>query len=116
MNRAVSFKVVDDVFLLVYNENDLSDPEAKAIIDAFNSLDLKSTKVLVFTKGGAPTPAQRKQFNEVLSGNTLPVAVVSDARIVRGVVTALGWFNSGIKSFSPDQVEQAYQHLGIPSS
>jgi hypothetical protein len=68
---------------------------------------------LVWT-GGAHLPAtQRKQLAEVMP-KTARTAVLTRNTVDRGIVTALGWFISSIKAFSPsDEVGAvAYLELG----
>jgi hypothetical protein len=55
---------------------------------------------LAVTAGGAPTSKQRAALQELLRQGAVPVAVVSDAPVVRGIVTALGWFNPAIRAFA----------------
>ncbi len=69
---------------------------------------------LVLSDGGAPSSMQRAALNDALGGRHVPVAVVSESVIVRSIVTALGWFNSDIKSFAPIMFQRALAHLGIP--
>jgi hypothetical protein len=38
---------------------------------------------------------------------------VSDSTFVRGIVTALSWFNHGVRSFSPDDFAVACAHLEL---
>jgi hypothetical protein len=68
---------------------------------------------LAFTDGGAPNGAQRKQVNDYLRGRSSLAAVVTASSMVRGVVTALSWFNAQMKAFAPDQVDDALRYLGV---
>ncbi|MCK6586670.1 MAG: hypothetical protein L6Q76_03690 [Polyangiaceae bacterium] len=78
-------------------------------------------KSLIITDGGAPTTTQRMILNEKLSeyvrGNKhlFRSAIVTSSTFVRGVVTALSWFNSGICAFSPQNLEDAMNYLEIPA-
>jgi hypothetical protein len=114
--KNVAFKVVGDWLLAVYSENPPSEEEARLILKAFKSMDLDKMRMLVFTKGGAPTTAQRRDLNDVLRGRTFPTAVVSDAVMVRGVVTAMSWFNSAIKVFPLSATDDALRYIGIPET
>jgi hypothetical protein len=77
-------------------------------------------KYLVVTDGGAPTAAQRMIMNEKLSeyvrGNNhlFRSAIVTGSTFVRGVVTALSWFNSGFYAFSPQHLDDAMRYLEVP--
>lgn len=75
----------------------------------------KISGVLVFTLGGAPDSNQRKQYTELLAKYKadLPCAVVSDATIVRNVVTAISWINPHIKVFPPKDLRHALGFAGV---
>jgi hypothetical protein len=75
--------------------------------------DPKLLRNLVFTDGGAPSGAQRKQVNDFLNGQASTAAVVTMSTMVRGVVTALSWFNAQVKAYSPNDLGGALQHLGV---
>src|SRR5262245_48264981 len=66
----------------------------KRSIDAFGHEPMRA---IAITDGGAPDARQRGQLNDVLQGRTIPASILSDSVFVRGVVTALNWFNPGIK-------------------
>ena len=72
--------------------------------------------MLVVPAGGGTTQVQRKQMNDVLRGNEMPTAVVSDDIVIRGTVTALGWFNKKIKVFRVSALDEALEYLDIHSS
>jgi hypothetical protein len=77
--------------------------------------DPRTLRSLAFTDGGAPGGAQRKQLNDFLKGQASPAAVVTASGMVRGVVTALSWFNPQMRAFQPDNVEAALRYLGVKS-
>ena len=71
---------------------------------------------LVLTAGGGPNTKQRQTIRDLLRDTPVPAAVVSDAPLVRGIVTALSWFNSAIRSFPFNQgagLRDALKYLGI---
>ncbi|APR82886.1 Serine/threonine protein kinase [Minicystis rosea] len=55
--------------------------------------------VLALTAGGGPSAKQRMVLRDLLPQVSVLAAVVTDASTVRGMVTALGWFNQGIRGF-----------------
>jgi hypothetical protein len=75
--------------------------------------DPKNLRSLAFTDGGAPGGAQRKQLNDFLQGQASPAAVVTSSSMVRGVVTALSWFNSQMRAFAPHELDAALRYLGV---
>jgi hypothetical protein len=71
---------------------------------------------LAVTAGGGPNSKQRAALQELLRGGPVPGAVVTDSAVVRGIVTALGWFNPGIRAFGFNVgagLYDALRHLGV---
>jgi hypothetical protein len=114
--KNVAYKAVGHWFLAAYAESPPTEDEAREILRVFKSLDLDRMRTIVVTRGGAPTAAQRKELNEVLKGRVFPAAVVSDNIMVRGVVTAMSWFNSAIKVFSLSAIDDAMRYVGVPET
>jgi hypothetical protein len=59
------------------------------------------------------TSVQRKSASEAVKRRNVPVAVVTDDRLVRGIVTAVSWLGVDIKAFSWGEVRPALQHLQV---
>lgn len=121
--KTMAFGKVDKLVVVVHSRKPPADDEWEDYIQ-FNLRTYTpgdTLKYLVVTDGGAPTAAQRMILNEKLSeyvrGNTnlLRSAIVTSSTFVRGVVTALSWFNSGICAFSPQNLEDAMNYLEIPA-
>jgi hypothetical protein len=70
--------------------------------------------ILVFTDGGAPNPLQRARITGSKTFASLPLAVITDSALVRGVLTALNWMGMAGKPFSTMKVQQALDHLAVP--
>lgn len=68
---------------------------------------------LVISDGGAPNAGQRAEFAKNLDGRPLRVSVLSDSTLVRGAVTAMGWFNSEMKSFPPKESKQWLAYIPL---
>ncbi len=71
---------------------------------------------LVFAEGSGPNTKQRALGNTAVADGKpykLNVAVVTDSFMVRGVVTALSWFNPLIKAYSPENTRAAALRCGI---
>jgi len=113
MTKNCAFSFIGNIAIAVYGENDPRDDETHAGIVAFTSRDVARLRALVITDGGAPSAAQRKSFNDALKGRNYPSAVVSNAVITRGIVTALSWFNPKIRAFHPDATADALKYLDI---
>jgi hypothetical protein len=68
---------------------------------------------IAFTDGGHPNALQRGRVNDVLAGQRAPSAVVSTSMALRGVVTALRWFNPDTAAFSPKHIDAALRFARV---
>jgi hypothetical protein len=63
------------------------------------------------------TSIQRKQVADALKGRVrgreIALAIVTDERLVRGIVTAASWLGVNVKSFSWAEIREALDHLEI---
>lgn len=111
--KTVTFKVLDTWLLTVYGAADPTDAEWAICAEKFKGMDLSRLRVLIYTMGGAPSPAQRKVMNDVVNGRSFPTALVSSHAFVRGIATAMSWFNPKMKVFTPDDLDDALDYLQI---
>jgi hypothetical protein len=116
------FEVVDDCIVCLGSKNPPSDAEWDAYIAALEACLKKNdhkVNIIVITRGGAPTPAQRHTLNETTarhnSSSASKVAVLTSSAIARGVVTALSWFSPVYKAFAEDDLDGAVDFLDVPS-
>jgi hypothetical protein len=74
-------------------------------------------RVLVFTAGGKPNAAQRSRSLERgwNDSHGSPAAIVSDDRLVRGVITVFSWFGLDIRAIRPDRLDEAFVFLELTS-
>jgi hypothetical protein len=114
--KNVAFKMVGGILVAVYNDKPPTAEDHQRCIEVFRKMDPSSTRALIITDGGSPSPAQRKDFVNILQGREYWMAVCTDSIMVRGVVTAVGWFTRKTKAFSKDNVGDAFQYLEIASS
>lgn len=68
---------------------------------------------VVLTDGGAPNSAQRDHMRKCLGVSPCWTAVITDKVLVRGVVTAIRWFNPMVSAFAPWELSQAFQFAGV---
>lgn len=108
--------VYDDLMLCVHTSDPPNEAEWAIYITTLKRFDPERLRTIVFTDGGAPNSAQRKQVNEALGGKTSQGAVVTGSLLVRSAVTTLSWFNPKIKAFSPDRTEEAFKYLGLSAA
>ncbi|WP_156339003.1 hypothetical protein [Chondromyces crocatus] len=106
--------LVGNTLVLLHSEAPPSDDEWAKYIDLMRSIkDITKARSIAFTDGGAPNSRQRKDVNDILRGRPGLAVVVSHNTLVRGVVTALNWFNPLVKSFPPDKLSEAYDYLKL---
>jgi hypothetical protein len=111
---------VGNLMIVAQNAKPPTDEEWDYYIDGLRGLErekrLHLLQSVVFTEGGAPSSAQRGRLNDFLNGRAIRGAVVSPSGLVRGVVTALNWFNPKLKAFKPEQVDEAFRYVGLKES
>lgn len=112
--RRMAFRVVDQVLVLVHAEQDPSDDEWMEYVLEIKRQGTLLLPQVVFTAGGRPNSVQRKMLTDVLAGRGMKVAVLSVSTMVRGVVTAISWFNRDIRAFDPSELHRALDYLGVP--
>jgi hypothetical protein len=105
------YQQLGDTMAMVHTADAPTDQEWDEMLDHHRRH--RPTRVLVFTDGGGPTTLQRGRLNDALEGRVVKTAVVSSSQVVRGIVTALSWFNPGIRSFSPGEAPRALTYLGV---
>jgi hypothetical protein len=116
----MGFRVVGNVHLIVVGEKNPTVADWNAYVHAVqieerNGLNITAQmRTLVFSDGGGPNAAQRKLAADVLNGRSTPVAIVTNSAIMRGVMTALRWFNPQASAFAPSELSDAMAFLQIP--
>ena len=120
MRSTMAYTVVEPgLVVLVHGPNNPADDEWYEYVQTVQRLAEKgdgTVACLVVTDGGTPNSVQRTDMNAAFqmdAGQKYPTAVVTESRMARGVVTALGWFNAGIKAFAPRQLGAALDYLGV---
>jgi len=89
--------------------------------DVWNAFvnDIKTkpiTRYLATTVGPVETTSlQRKLAFDATRSKGLRVAVVTDEKMVRGIVTAASWVGVNAKAFPWDELRDAVRHLGETS-
>ncbi|MBX7194140.1 MAG: hypothetical protein K1X94_18950 [Sandaracinaceae bacterium] len=111
--KSFAFSMQGDLGIVVHTHRDPSPEEWSGLVEALGRIDLDSFRTLSVTEGGAPNSAQREQVNRLLGGRQRPAAVLTNHLSVRGVVTALGWFNPLIRAFPTDGLPEALDYLGV---
>jgi hypothetical protein len=70
-------------------------------------------RCIVITDGAHPTRAQRERMSATVEGKPTRVAVISSATSIRFVVSVFALVNRNIRSFSPDEYDSAFSHVGL---
>jgi hypothetical protein len=70
-------------------------------------------RCIVVTDGAHPTRAQRERMSATVEGKPTRVAVISPATGMRFVVSVFALVNRNIRSFSPDEYDAAFSHVGL---
>lgn len=70
---------------------------------------------LVVSDGGGPDVSMRAEMLDYFKRYHLHMktSVVTVSRFVRGIVSAVSWFNPQIRAFTPSQLLPALTHLGM---
>lgn len=101
------------VVLCVQNAHAPTDDEWAQYMALVRQTKIEHLRIIAFTDGGAPNVRQRGELIDHLAGKTPPIAVVSTNPLVKGVATAISWFNPRIKVFAPSDVSKAFAHLSV---
>jgi hypothetical protein len=109
------FLTSEHVLMLVGQEPP-RDAEWDAYLAELEGKDLEKTGVLVFSGGGGPTAPQRARLNKIIGDRNFRRAIVTDSRLVRAMVTGLGWFTQGVNAFHPRDWESGARHAGYPAA
>jgi hypothetical protein len=74
----------------------------------------KDFRVIVFSHGGGPDGAQRRQLTSAFDNELrVPVALLTESVLIRGIVGALRWFNPRLRAFGLGEVTAACDHLDV---
>ena len=116
--KTMAFAVVGNLIVTLHGTQSPSTEEWDEYVKALRKISVTEAdptrlRNIVFTDGGAPNSVQRKAVNDIVSSKSVRSAIVSSSPLVRSVVTAFSWFNSSIKVYQPDEVEEAFQHLRL---
>jgi hypothetical protein len=75
--KTMAVRVVDWLFVVVHGTASPTAGEWADYLDLVERHGIERTAQLVYTEGGGPTPAQRRELNDLLAGHEVPVAVVT---------------------------------------
>lgn len=113
MPKTMAYTQVGNTMVVAHGPQPPAQHEWEGQIALFRDTKVPVRRLLVFTAGGAPDAKQRAQAEKEFG--KLRVAVLTDAVLARGVVTALRWLGMPISAFPADQVVRAMEDIGVPS-
>ncbi len=106
---------LDDVVVSFATEGPVRDEPWSQFVSELRSKELVA--YLATNRGAAKiNSVQRKMAADAIEGKGIPIAVVTDERLVRGIVTAAAWLGMNVKAFSWSHLDDALRYLSIPSS
>jgi len=111
----IAYERVGQIVAIAHADCPPADAEWKAYLALLERSVPSVTGILVTTDGAAPDAGQRAAMARLLAkvGGRFRTAVITSSRVARGVVTLMGWFNSDIRAFEPDELSVAFDHLGV---
>jgi hypothetical protein len=110
----MAYRVHHGVFCVVHGPSNPTDDEWKAYLEYYLANERQCTRTLVVTKGGGPNAKQRSETAKVIQSSPTRVAIVSSSTIIRGVATALSWFNKRVQAFHANELDAALSYLEVP--
>lgn len=110
--------IIGDLVLGLHAKDNPSDEDWNEYVNATRSVLERhgSVKVLAYSMGGGPNSVQRTKANELFKDRPQLIAVMLNSALVRGIVTALSWFNPMIRAFNIDQLDEACRYLQLSST
>jgi hypothetical protein len=109
----MAFARIGNILVALHTAAPPSPEEWAEYMRALRQVDLAKLVTIVFTDGGGPNSAQRKEVNDTLKGRASPSAVVTGNTFARSLVAALAWFNPSLRAFAPDRTSDAFEHLKL---
>jgi hypothetical protein len=116
----MGFKIVGTLHIIVVGEKDPTVADWAQYVQALRAeekrgIDVTQMRTLVFSDGGGPNTAMRKTVSDLLHGRTTPLAILTGSAMMRGIITALSWFNPDARAFAPGEAGEALRFLQVPS-
>lgn len=107
----------DRLSVTVHGRVDPSDAEWQSYLDDLLSLpNVADNAVLVYSEGGGPKALHRAALERAMAEAGQPearVALVSASRVMRGIGTAISWFNPHLRVFAPSKLDSALSYLEL---
>lgn len=112
MPAQYKWTVVGDVLLNYGTPGPVPDELWQGMLKEMKKPHVK--KYLPAIVSSEPNSLQRKQAIEILKEKRIPVALVTDDKMVRGLAMAASWLGTDVKAFSWIELEKAFRYLKVP--
>jgi hypothetical protein len=109
--EAWKHSLIDGIWLTVHGSRPPTDAEWQSHVnEMLGSID-RVRAVLILTEGPSPDARQRAILGAMPELLALPRAVVTGSAMARGAATAVQWLGGEIRSFEPDELDDALGYL-----
>lgn len=108
----VRWSVVERVVISCTSAGKLKDADLDAILADMHKANVNCSLGLALGTAHM-TGVQRRRVVDFMRDRSLRAVVLTHSALVRGVMTALSWFNDRISSGGLDDLEQALDRLGL---
>lgn len=106
------FEVVGEVLISFSMDGVISVDSMNLVFDQLRSGKIKT--FLATDQGGVEvTSIQRAESAKIVKEMGISIVIITDERIIRGVVTAMSWLGANIKAFSWSDIDKAVTHLQV---
>src|SRR4051794_24896155 len=104
-----------NLLICVHNENTPTDADWGVYLSELvrSRANWARLRILVITNGGGPDANQRKRLAEVLKGEVIPAAVVSESIKMRFIVSMVALLNPQIRTFPRSELDGAFASLKL---
>jgi hypothetical protein len=116
MQPTMAWRFDGRITVIVHSERSPTNLEWRRFLtDATEVGFTAQRRILVISHGGGPDGDQRRELMEAARNTPAPVVMMTKSALVRGIMTALTFFNPVTKVVNLDDDEQAYDFLGLSS-
>ena len=110
---SVAYSAVADLFVIVHIAVEPTDGDWNELMAAANSMDTLNS-LLVVAGEATLSATQRATMHELYKKNKMRIAVMTNSRVARGVLTALKWFGVPTEAVPLNDLSRALTHCGCP--
>lgn len=108
------------IAITVHGERAPSREDWATYIETISRLpNLATVRALVVSAGGGPNAIQRGELVDLFDSDdrgATRTAIVTRSMTMRGIATAISWFNRGLKAFKPSEMDAALVYLEFGST